>query len=210
MNAADTTAERADPTRLLTPGTRCLMRVTDWGFLTYWTLVALHLVPPRVLFADYHLASVAAWNWSFLPLDLTASITGLIAIRQPPERSMSAERLAAISLLITSVAGGMAIAYWAMRGQFNVLWWLPNLFLLCWPLPSVAKMGARPRRVISGPPSQTEWRQRPGGGCRTRVARHAGVVFVNVGSVRTDGLSTAVQRGVHGGVHVYSYPLSAG
>lgn len=55
MNAADTTAERADPTRLLTPGSRCLMRVTDWGFLTYWTLVALHLVPPRVLFADYHL-----------------------------------------------------------------------------------------------------------------------------------------------------------
>jgi hypothetical protein len=146
MNAAETTVERADPSRLLTPGIRRLMRVTDWGFVAYWTLVALHLVPPRVLFADYHLASVAAWNWSFLPLDLTASITGLIAIRQPQERSMSAERLAAISLLLTSVAGGMAIAYWAIRGQFNVLWWLPNLFLLCWPLPSVARW-ARGRGV---------------------------------------------------------------
>ena len=125
--------------RLLTPGTRRLMCVIDIGFLLYWLLLSLHLVPPRVLFADYHLATVAAWNWSFLPLDVTASLTGLAAVRRAPHRWRSAERLGAISLVLTSVAGGMAIGYWAIRGQFMITWWLPNMFLLVSPLPALAR-----------------------------------------------------------------------
>lgn len=130
---------QSSATRLLSPSTRRLMRITDIGFIIYWTLVALHLVPPRVLFAEYHLATVSAWNWSFLPLDLTASITGLIAIRRAQSRPASAERLAAVSLLLTSVAGGMALAYWSIRGQFALTWWLPNALLLCFPIPPLTR-----------------------------------------------------------------------
>jgi hypothetical protein len=33
----------------------------------------------------------------------------------------------------------MAIGYWAIRGQFTITWWLPNMFLLVSPLPALAR-----------------------------------------------------------------------
>ncbi|MCR8845557.1 YvaD family protein [Paenibacillus sp. SC116] len=36
---------------------------------------------------------------------------------------------ALISLVLTSVSGRMSISYWGIRGEFDLLWWLPNLFL---------------------------------------------------------------------------------
>lgn len=62
--------------------TRRLMRVTDLGFILCWSLIALHLVPAKAMFDEYHLPTVTAWNWSFLPLDLLASFIGLAAPRR--------------------------------------------------------------------------------------------------------------------------------
>ncbi|MFN5933438.1 MAG: DUF5360 family protein, partial [Roseiflexaceae bacterium] len=39
-----------------------------------------------------------------------------------------------ISLVLTSVAGGMALSYWVVLGYYDILWWAPNLVLLVFPL----------------------------------------------------------------------------
>jgi hypothetical protein len=41
--------------------------------------------------------------------------------------------LALISLLLTAVAGLMAVAYWTLLDEFNPAWFLPNLRLLVRP-----------------------------------------------------------------------------
>jgi hypothetical protein len=139
MTANVRPAEGQRVSELLTPMTRRLMRATDLGFILYWSLIALHLLPAKAMFDEYHLPTVRAWNWSFLPLDLLASFIGLAALRRAPKRPQSADALAAISLVLTSVAGGMALAYWAIRGQFALAWWLPNAFLLLFPLPALRR-----------------------------------------------------------------------
>lgn len=53
-----------------------------------------------------------------------------------------------ISLVLTSTAGLQAIAFWALRGDFALEWWAPNLFLLLFPLPAITvpvRRMARPR-----------------------------------------------------------------
>lgn len=52
--------------------TAWLMLVTDVGFLVYWTLIATKALPPNQMYASYDVPAVAAWNWSFLPLDVLA------------------------------------------------------------------------------------------------------------------------------------------
>lgn len=48
-----------------------------------------------------------------------------------------------ISLVLTSTAGLQALAFWALRGDFTLSWWAPNLFLLLFPLPGIAHLARR-------------------------------------------------------------------
>lgn len=75
-----------------------------------------------------------AWNWSFFPLDIAFSIIGLAAVRASRRNRPIWRPLALISLILTMVAGGMAVSYWALLGEFDPAWFLPNLALLLWPL----------------------------------------------------------------------------
>jgi hypothetical protein len=86
------------------------------------------------MFADYTVPSVVAWNWSFFPLDLAFSIIGLAAVHASRKGNPIWQPLALISLVLTVVAGGMAVTYWAILRQFDLAWFLPNLLLLIWPL----------------------------------------------------------------------------
>lgn len=52
----------------------------DLGFIAYWGITALHLIPGEYLFKDYDNPILMAWNWSFLPLDLFISATGLSSL----------------------------------------------------------------------------------------------------------------------------------
>jgi Family of unknown function (DUF5360) len=116
---------------------RALFLLTDWGFIVYWTVTALaaaHVIalPAEWLFRDYANPSVVAWNWSFLPLDLAASISGLMAVRAA-RQGAAFRGFAMVSLVLTSCAGLMAVAYWTVARDFDPSWWAPNLFLLVWP-----------------------------------------------------------------------------
>jgi hypothetical protein len=112
---------------------------TDLGFLAYWTITALHVLPAEWLYKDYHDPILQAWNWSFVPIDLLVSGTGLLALVLARRGAPQADGMALISLTLTSSSGLMAVAFWTLRADFDPAWWLPNLFLLLYPLPFLAR-----------------------------------------------------------------------
>ena len=107
---------------------------TDLGFITYWLITALHLIPGQYLFQDYTNPILTAWNWSFLPLDLAISATGLAALWAYTRKLEFWRSLALISLVLTFSSGLNAIAFWVIRGDFDPTWWIPNLYLMIYPL----------------------------------------------------------------------------
>lgn len=116
------------------------MLATDVGFLVYWLVTALHLLPAAWLFKDYDNPILQAWNWSFLALDLVVSFTGLRAYASLRRGARSSEIWATISLAATSASGLMAISFWLIRRDFDIAWWAPNVFLAVYPLPFLRKI----------------------------------------------------------------------
>jgi hypothetical protein len=116
---------------ILTKTQKAIVWVIDIGFIIYWSLIIFRVLPPEVMFEGYEKPEVQAWNWSFFPLDILAAVTGIIG--QTTKRFNSTVLLT-VSLVLTSVAGGMALAYWVVLGYFDLFWWLPNLVLLVFPL----------------------------------------------------------------------------
>ena len=57
-----------------------LFLFTDIGFILYWVFTALALIPKEYLYQDYTNELLVAWNWSFFPLDILISITGMYSI----------------------------------------------------------------------------------------------------------------------------------
>lgn len=114
------------------------LALTDSAFLIYWALSALAAIgaihlPASLMYSGYGEARVTAWNWSFMPLDVAFSLCGLTALAASRRGDAIWRPLALISLVLTCVAGGMAVGYWALLGEFNPSWLLPNLALLVWP-----------------------------------------------------------------------------
>jgi hypothetical protein len=114
------------------------LTVTDTVFLIYWAVslaaaAGLVHLPAALMYDGYGEARTTAWNWSFFPLDMAFSATGLAALGAARRGSGMWRPLALMSLLLTSVAGGMAVGYWALLGAFDPAWFLPNLVLLLWP-----------------------------------------------------------------------------
>lgn len=113
---------------------KILMLATDIGFIAYWLITVLHLIPAELLFRNYNNPILVHWNWSFLPLDLAISATGLTSLWLYHKMNALWRSLAIVSLVLTSVSGLQAIAFWLFAGDLNITWWLPNLFLLVYPL----------------------------------------------------------------------------
>ena len=123
---------------MMPAGLRRALIVTDVLVLLYWIVTALAVegllaVPSAALYRHDHDPVMVAWNWSFAPLDIAFALIGLFAVRSAgtgrPWRG-----LAIVSLVLAMGAGGMAIAFWTLTGDFAALWWLPNLVLLGGPL----------------------------------------------------------------------------
>lgn len=108
--------------------------VTDIGFIIYWFITLLHLIPETYLFKDYTNPILVAWNWSFLPLDLFISTTGILSIYFYKKGNSLWKPLVLISLTLTFCSGLQAISFWIINKDFELIWWLPNLFLLTYPI----------------------------------------------------------------------------
>ncbi|GGT47194.1 DUF5360 family protein [Nonomuraea spiralis] len=126
------------------------MLLTDLGFVAYFTITGLGLIPPEWAFADYADPLMVDWNWSFLWIDLTASATGLTSLWLLRRARPTGEPLMLVSLVLTAASGLMAIAFWTLRGDFALAWWIPNLYLLLFPLPAIAGLTVRGRSPHSG------------------------------------------------------------
>jgi len=121
------------------------LSITDLLFLAYWAVAGaaaggLIQLPAALMYAGYDQPRVVAWNWSFLPIDVAFSVTGLLAVRAARRGDPLWRPLALISLILTQVAGLMAVGYWALLGEFDPSWFLPNLALVAWPMAFLPKL----------------------------------------------------------------------
>lgn len=114
--------------------TKVLMFLADVGFLCYWFVTLAGLIPANLAFRDAGNPIVSDWNYSFLPLDIAASVTGLTSLCRAAPGSRA---LMLVSLALTATAGLQAVSFWALRGDYDPIWWTPNLFLLLFPLPVI-------------------------------------------------------------------------
>jgi hypothetical protein len=127
--------------------------VTDLTFLAYWSVSALQLVgiadvSPGMMYAGHLEPRVVAWNWSFLPLDIAFSLTGLAAVSASRRHHASWRALAIVSLTLTATAGGMAVSYWTLLAEFDPAWFLPNLAILLWPFAFLPDLVRQPRCAV--------------------------------------------------------------
>ena len=106
----------------------------DLGLLLYWLVVGLDIVPYAYMFKDYQISIISDWNWSFLPLDLLVSATGLYAAWLYRQNNKGWCFFLVMSLTLMFCAGLQAIAFWAIRGDFDLSWWGMNLLLMLVPL----------------------------------------------------------------------------
>lgn len=127
-----------------------LMLFTDIGFIVYWTITFMGWIPKEYLYQDYSNELLVAWNMSFIPLDMFISATGLLSIYYYNRKNPVWSSLCFASLLLTSCSGLQAISFWAIRLDFDVMWWTPNLFLLIYPLFFLAKVIKRGRTSFAG------------------------------------------------------------
>jgi len=108
--------------------------LVDIGFILYWVITVMNVIPPEYLYSDYNNPMMVDWNWSFLPLDLCISFTGLMSVFLFNKDNETWKKWALVSLVLTFTSGLQAIAFWTIRLDFDVTWWLFNGFLLVYPL----------------------------------------------------------------------------
>ena len=119
--------------------------LTDIGFLLYWFASAFSLFPAEWLYKDHSNPILLAWNWSFAPIDLAASASGLLALWLARTGRATWSQWSVVSLSLTLCAGLMAIAFWSIRRDFDPGWWLPNLYLVVWPAWGLCSLLSEPQ-----------------------------------------------------------------
>jgi hypothetical protein len=126
---------------------KIMMLATDIGFIVYWLITIAHVIPADMLFRDYSNPILIHWNWSFLPLDIFISATGISSLLLMNRNNSAWRQLAIVSLTLTFVSGLQAIAFWAIAGDFDIWWWGPNLFLMLYPVVFLPKLIPRSRLI---------------------------------------------------------------
>lgn len=126
---------QAKMTKVLAAWLLCISGV----LLSYWFMSILQMLgvferPASMMFADFNNLRVVAWNWSFFPVAMLISVTGLMAFYMSHRNDMRWRSVAIVSLSSTICAGTMACCYWAILGEFDPSWFLPNLALAIVPL----------------------------------------------------------------------------
>ena len=81
------------------------MVITDVGFVLYWLVTWLHILPATLLIRNYSSSIRAHWNWSFLPRDLAISTTGLMGLWFARKGLAPAHGLMTTSLTLTIASG---------------------------------------------------------------------------------------------------------
>lgn len=142
-----------NPAKLMPKGLALTFRVVDFAMLGYWAFsvfAALRIlkVSPEHMYAGYGLPFMAAWNWSFAPLDIIFSLLGLYSVSLARRDDARWLPVALVSLGLTFCAGLMAIAFWAIIGFFNASWWTANISLMIVGLYWGWRLIVRPGQIL--------------------------------------------------------------
>mgnify|MGYP001565579317 CR=1 FL=1 len=119
---------------------KIIFLIVDISFILYWLITFFALIPEPYLFKDYHNQILVTWNWSFLPLDLFISYTGLTSLILKNKKKHEWKLWALISLVLTFCSGLQAISFWAIQKDFDPTWWFFNGILLIYPLFFIKKL----------------------------------------------------------------------
>jgi len=68
------------------------------------------------------------------------SATGFISLYHFKVKNEKWRAFALLSLALTFCSGLQAIAFWIIKLDFDLMWWIPNLFLLLYPLYFIPKL----------------------------------------------------------------------
>ena len=112
---------------------KVVLVVVDVCLMAYWAATAMHLIPADRAFKDYEDATIQAWNWSFLPLDVVAALTVFLGAYLTRVGSRIGDLVLTVGLMLTFCAGFMAISFWSFYRDFDPLWWGPNALLMIVP-----------------------------------------------------------------------------
>jgi Family of unknown function (DUF5360) len=123
------------------------LKLLDGGMLLYWAFASVACIgwltlPKELMYDGYGTTVIDAWNWSFAPLDVMFSLTGLGSVWLAQKGDDRWRPLAIISLTLMFCAGLMAISFWALTAYFEPSWWTANILLMtvaCWWLPKLVK-----------------------------------------------------------------------
>lgn len=113
---------------------KVMFLITDIGFVIYWFITLFHLIPQNLLFKDYSNPVLVAWNWSFFPLDMLISITGFLGLYLYNKKNVLWKKISLISLTFTICSGLQAVSFWQIRGDFDLIWWGLNSYLIIYPI----------------------------------------------------------------------------
>jgi hypothetical protein len=111
-----------------------LILITDIGFIAYWALTSLKVIPDEYMFKDHNNIFMQSWNWSFLPIDLLISIFGFYTVYLYKNNNPAWRSFAIISLTLTFSAGFLALSFWTVQNDYELTWWLLNGFLVVYPI----------------------------------------------------------------------------
>nr|WP_169810329.1 DUF5360 family protein [Paenibacillus macquariensis] len=89
--------------------------MTDIGFIVYWIVTYFHIIPTSWAFKDYDNPIIIAWNWSFFPLDIMISFTGLYSLYLYRKQRSPWQGFAFISLVLTFCSGLVSQGYYIAR-----------------------------------------------------------------------------------------------
>jgi hypothetical protein len=53
--------------------------------------------------------------------------------------------------VLTCCAGLLALSFWALRRDFDWTWWLPNAYLMVWPVACLHSAVLRPAGTAAAP-----------------------------------------------------------
>jgi len=91
------------------------------------------------------------------PLDVFISLTGFASLWLHAHNRPRWRDVALVSLVMTSVSGLQAIAFWAIRCEFDPAWWIPNGFLLLYPLFFIYRLLQAPTACAGRPATSRVW-----------------------------------------------------
>ncbi|AUN40824.1 Uncharacterised protein (plasmid) [Tsukamurella tyrosinosolvens] len=128
-------------------GAKATLLAIDLALAAYWAAIIAGALPEQWRFRDYSNPVVQTWNWSFLPLDVLAvglSAGGLQLMRTRPS---TGRIVLTAGCALTFCAGLMAISFWALAGDVDLLWWVPNVALMAVPAIVVIGLARTPADV---------------------------------------------------------------